>query len=267
MNHLSINLFSANWSELIPDSWRRQGGQDGFWRLYQHDGGGAWVARAGVVYPMQARRLYLIPSGVTFDYGTDGQVGQCYVHFDVLGVPHLLLRTLCREIISLPPTPASESTMQGIAERLQRGMGIGLPEECAIQSVLYAALGWYFSTLPPERLDLGGLLSRNLQPVLPAIEYLEEHLAEPLSTSILAERCCLSTAHFIRRFRRCTGMTPVQYLHAYRAHIAAQHLAFTAQSIEEIAAATGFANRAYFTRIFTRHIGLAPATYRRALSA
>ena len=47
--------------------------------------------------------------------------------------------------------------------------------------------------------------------------------------------------------------------------LAAQALLFTADSIETIAATSGFANRFYFSRVFTRQMGISPAAYRRAV--
>ena len=44
---------------------------------------------------------------------------------------------------------------------------------------------------------------------------------------------------------------------------AARRLAFGDESIDAIALGAGFANRNYFTRVFTRHLGVPPAAYRR----
>jgi len=45
---------------------------------------------------------------------------------------------------------------------------------------------------------------------------------------------------------------------------AAQRLLLTNDPIEGIAEACGFANRFYFSRVFARRMGAAPAAYRRA---
>jgi len=74
----------------------------------------------------------------------------------------------------------------------------------------------------------------------------------------------MSEDHFIRRFRECVGQSPAQYIQEQRVARAAQRLVFTTESIDAIAAATGFANRFYFSRVFTRHMGTSPAAYRNA---
>ncbi len=38
---------------------------------------------------------------------------------------------------------------------------------------------------------------------------------------------------------------------------------FSADSIDAVAAASGFGNRFYFSRVFARHLGVAPGAYRR----
>ncbi len=73
----------------------------------------------------------------------------------------------------------------------------------------------------------------------------------------------MSGDYFMRRFRECVGQTPQQYVLERWLVAAAQRLVFTDDGIERIAAETGFGNRFYVSRVFARHFGLPPATYRK----
>jgi transcriptional regulator GlxA family with amidase domain len=73
----------------------------------------------------------------------------------------------------------------------------------------------------------------------------------------------MSVETFIRWFKKHTGTTPAAQGTRSRARAAARLLVLTDRSIEDIAAATGFPNRYYLSRVFTAHMGCGPATYRR----
>ena len=78
----------------------------------------------------------------------------------------------------------------------------------------------------------------------------------------LAEIALTSESRFIRCFRDATGQTPGRYVQDRRLRRAAEALVSTDQSIDEIAESCGFANRYYFTRVFSQRMGVPPARYR-----
>jgi len=77
--------------------------------------------------------------------------------------------------------------------------------------------------------------------------------------------CHSSVDHFIRVFKQWTGQTPAQYILDTRVKAAAHELLFTDGSIDSIAEETGFRDRFYFSRVFKRRMGLAPAEYRNSV--
>ena len=101
--------------------------------------------------------------------------------------------------------------------------------------------------------------------MLPAIEYIEDHPEEPLGNRLLAGLCSMSEAYFIRQFRALAGQSPGRYVLERRITLAEQRLLFTAASIDQIAEGLGFGNRFYFSRMFTRQVGISPAAYRKAV--
>lgn len=78
----------------------------------------------------------------------------------------------------------------------------------------------------------------------------------------MAAAAGLSTFHFLRRFKRATGTTPWRYLTELRLARAKALLADPGQSVAGAAAAAGFADPAYFSRLFRRRTGQTPRDYR-----
>jgi transcriptional regulator GlxA family with amidase domain len=79
----------------------------------------------------------------------------------------------------------------------------------------------------------------------------------------LADACRLSRSHFARAFKATTGMAPHQWLTAERIRLARRLLASSGPSVEQVAAACGFADQSHLTRTFARAVGVTPARWRR----
>lgn len=75
----------------------------------------------------------------------------------------------------------------------------------------------------------------------------------------------LSKGHFIRRFREVVGVTPWQHVIRLRLDRAKELLAEPDLPIAAIAAAVGFDDPNYFSRLFSRHVGLSPRRFRETL--
>lgn len=73
----------------------------------------------------------------------------------------------------------------------------------------------------------------------------------------------ISKFHFLRTFRRVTGVTPGRFLSAVRIHEAKHLLSTTGLSVAEISVQVGYGSLGTFTRRFTECVGLSPTAYRR----
>lgn len=94
------------------------------------------------------------------------------------------------------------------------------------------------------------------------LEYLDAHFPERVQLSSLAALVGLSQAHFARAFRASTGCAPYQWQLRARIDRAKLLLLRTDDSLEEVAAATGFADGAHFAKTFRRMTGATPANWR-----
>ena len=67
---------------------------------------------------------------------------------------------------------------------------------------------------------------------------------------------------FVRRFRKATGLSPLDYVHALRLEEAKQLLEATDSPVEGIANRVGYEDSSFFGRLFRRKLGITPKQYR-----
>lgn len=100
-----------------------------------------------------------------------------------------------------------------------------------------------------------------------AAGWIEAHSAEEVTLDAAAAFAGFSPYHFLRLFRRVTGVTPHQYLVQCRLKQAAALLAEPGRSITDIAYDVGFGDLSNFVRSFRRAAGLSPRAFRNASRA
>jgi transcriptional regulator GlxA family with amidase domain len=99
--------------------------------------------------------------------------------------------------------------------------------------------------------------------VLLVQEWLEEDPGKPCGIADLAARAGLGERTFMRRFKKATGDSPLEYLQRLRIEVARKLLETTAGSVEEITTRTGYADISSFRKLFKRYTGLSPSAYRK----
>lgn len=263
INTLHLRLFEAD-CIAINSGWNTRHVQSSFWRFYCNSGEGAALELDEGFYPLEAGRLYFIPAGVHFHCRNTARMEHFYIHFDVIGLPRLAMRELFPGPVCLPPSPTLEEAVSSLGSQMENQRETPLATQCRLQALLYETFALGLDSVPPEQRERSLSRAAALEPVLPAIRWIEANLSETLSNASLAGLCCLSEDYFIRRFRECVGQSPAKYIQEWRVTRAAQELLFTTHSIEQIAEETGFGSRFYFTRVFARQTGVTPAAYRKA---
>jgi AraC-like DNA-binding protein len=222
-----------------------------FWRLYHNSAPGCHVRFQDRSFPLRPDGLLLIPDMTLFDCVCESRAPHLWLHFNPL-----------QEASALPRQPMSirvTSNLQALTDEVRSArqtadspLNRQVLYHCA-SALLHAAFARVeipIAAEQPERLDQ-------------VMRFIHSQLAGDLSNPILARRALMSESVFIRWFKSHTGATPAIYVQQARARHAAQLLALTDRSIEQIAADCGFPNRFYFTRIFRRHLGAGPAEYRK----
>lgn len=93
--------------------------------------------------------------------------------------------------------------------------------------------------------------------------YLQEHLEEEVSLSVLAEQFHLSGQYISQLFKSEIGVNFLTYLTGIRMERAKQLLVSTSLSIVEVAERSGYGDYRVFSKVFKKSEGITPSQYRR----
>ncbi|MFE7033306.1 substrate-binding domain-containing protein [Streptomyces sp. NPDC057621] len=132
---------------------------------------------------------------------------------------------------------------------LMLDMDVFGPQEAA---ALVRELAAHGSRLPPRTKDV----------LDEALVFLYEHWRRPISRWQVAQAAGVSPDHLGKLFQQRYGLTVWEYLTRLRIRRAAERLRSSDDSVQSVARAVGFRDRAYFSRVFRRVTGAAPHHYR-----
>ena len=93
--------------------------------------------------------------------------------------------------------------------------------------------------------------------------YLQQHLAEEMSLTVLAEVFHLSPQYISQLFKNEIGVGFLAYLTNIRMEKAKKLLLATSLSIAEVAEQSGYGDYRVFTKVFKKAEGITPSQYRR----
>lgn len=262
---LHLRLFQVDWVRVIPARWRMRDERSPYWRLYRNDDPGMRIESDGEMYDIAPGRIALIPAGVRFSGVAAEEIGQFYIHFDVLGLPLRLRQSAFQRIQMLNAPLEQAKGLERLASAAARRETIRLDwrQECQAKAIVYEAMGLAWEQMLETERSRHAAFARTLEPILPALQAIEDAPERKTSNAELARLCCMNVDYFIRRFRESVGATPAQYLRERRFTLAAQLLAITDKTVEAIAAESGFGGRSHFTHAFAAAMGVSPAAYRR----
>ena len=93
--------------------------------------------------------------------------------------------------------------------------------------------------------------------------YLQEHLAEEISLSVLAEQFHLSAQYISQLFKSEIGVNFLAYLTNIRMERAKKLLLTTSLPIAQVSEQSGYGDYRVFTKVFKNSEGITPSQYRR----
>lgn len=97
-----------------------------------------------------------------------------------------------------------------------------------------------------------------------AVNYIEEHLSEPITLEEIAREAGVSRTYFSTLFRTLNGLSPWDYILIRRVDTAKHLLATTDETVLDVCGNAGFENISHFNRVFLRYAGCTPHEYRAA---
>jgi len=91
------------------------------------------------------------------------------------------------------------------------------------------------------------------------IDYVRQHIDQPISIDTMAEMAGYSRSHFTRSFEQSEGISPARFVLEMRLRAALTHLQAGEKSVKQVAYSCGFRDPSYFTKTFRRVYGVAPS--------
>jgi len=220
-----------------------------FWRLYYNAEPGHKVVFSDQEVALEPGHLVLIPDHLLFHpYGTEA-VPHFWIEFSLglfLARPGPLVLPLLEEERSLIGKICGKFT--GPAE------GDRFPIHHLSAALLHLVV---------SRPDIGWNDSPRSEVLVRITDHITRNFATPLEVPALAKMAGLSPRALSSLFQREYHVGPSRFVARVRTSEAAKLLAETSSSLDDIAEQTGFPNRFYFTRVFTRLTGKSPARFRR----
>ena len=105
------------------------------------------------------------------------------------------------------------------------------------------------------------------RPIAGLTRYVQEHLAEEISLSVLAEQFHLSSQYISQLFKSEIGVNFLAYLTNVRMEQAKKLLLSSDLPIAEVAERSGYGDYRVFTKVFKKSEGITPSQYRREFLA
>jgi transcriptional regulator GlxA family with amidase domain len=95
-----------------------------------------------------------------------------------------------------------------------------------------------------------------------AQEFIEKNITERISVEELAIKYAIGKRHFIRRFKKATNNTPIEYIQRVKIEAAKKHFESTRKNVNEVMYEVGYSDIKAFRTVFKKITGLSPIEYK-----
>ena len=96
-----------------------------------------------------------------------------------------------------------------------------------------------------------------------AIHYMKENMEKHLSLQDIADQIGYSPSHFSLLFKKKTGHSPLTYFNLLKIQQSCQLLDTTDMKINQICYKIGIEDTYYFSRLFSKVMGMSPREYKK----
>lgn len=150
-------------------------------------------------------------------------------------------------------------SLEELYDSLSRSAAPGFGEDIRQTINVLSFLLFCFTKFDASK-DQKAATAPELTPIVPILSYIQDHLAEPLSTQGLADHFYMNKYYFCRLFKTCTGFSVMDYIIKCRI-LQARSLLREGKRVQETGEAVGFRSNEHFIRTFKRLTGCSPKQY------
>jgi AraC-like DNA-binding protein len=237
----------------------RMHGADQHILIYCHEGKGEITIRKDR-YVIEAGDFFIIPMKTAHSYAADEKNPWTiyWVHFKG-SISDSIMSLIQKQMNGykgfIQQNEKSIDLFNEIYGQLERGYG---SDHLQYSNMCF----WHFlTTFIYNNYDVKGKFNQ-ADVIDKAIDFLRNKTDQVLSLEEIAGSVNLSVAHFSSLFKKKTGFSPIEYFNHLKVQKACQYLLFTDLRIKEIALELGIADQYYFSRMFSKVMGMPPNEYR-----
>ena len=204
--------------------------------------------------------LVLLPEGSryrwSFSNTEEGKSSTLLLEFDLISSDGK------RMVIGGGPALLSKEHTEGARAHVEACID-ALSRPLPVPALAYASAYALLASLT-ESGRLSHTVSGRFSVIKEGIRYLQEDPTQDKSIGEIAELCHVSINYFERLFKEYAGTSPAEYRLERRIERAKQLLSRNdGTSLAQIASELGYADVAYFCRVFKQSVGVTPGTYRK----
>lgn len=241
---------------------RKPDGVDYAMLIYCTEGEG-WCEIGDKRYVLKPNHFIILPPQTPLSFGAseDDPWTIYWIHFRGTSAPFFVNRASR----PMPIEPGDNSRLQhrfDMFEELYAAFSMAYtPDFMIYASMCLHALLASFVLLPQYR-HINMVSHRDNTFSSRVIHFMHENVNQRLTLEDIASQFHYSASHFSLLFRNDTGVSPITYFIRLKVQKACQYIELTGMKLSDIASVLGFGDAAYFTRTFTKVMGMTPSEYR-----
>jgi AraC family transcriptional activator of pobA len=228
--------------------------------------GGGTASLDGITHTLLAGSLVNVPPGhvhaFRFSEGTSGWVAT--MADELLDAIFVQVGDVRSDLGRACVFQADASIHLVMQQIWQEFSGRSKARALVLRGLSATLLGWVARAMEDEAQPQADVRESNLVQRLRTL--VEEHYLEQWRVADYARALSVSPTHLSRLTKAATGESALRLIEARSMREARRHLAYTNLSVATVAYAMGYADPAYFSRVFTQDAGLSPRAFRAQLS-
>lgn len=241
---------------------KRKSPIDDFVLIYCIDGEG-WFESYGERHQVSANSFFILPAGTPHAYGASSSMPWTiyWIHFQ--GSMALEYASLPEKVCRILPSCNSRMRERNdLFEEIFSAIDNGFsPDSFRYASALFHH---YLATLKYIPVYRGASVGDETENVVDAtIHFLKENVEKCLSLKQMADYSGLSSSYLSAVFRKRTGYAPLTYFNHLKIRHACRLLTETDMKMNTICHKVGISDPYYFSRLFSKVMGMSPSEYRR----